>query len=211
MASEQKAELTGTITYSDGTNFNGWMLVGLVPPLRGSTAYTSFYKVYSQQRTKLPQWVSFQIKDGEFQSPAKLRFNSSISPPSTKYVSFFVDYEGNTLATGSLFTVTATPHAIVEPSFAIPTPGTTAPTPCQGVSGVSVSALSTPIRETPTGTIDGVNATFVLSITPPAFAIIILNSAVMEEGTAYTISGNTIVFEAAYIPSVGSTIEAIIF
>ena len=208
MASEQKAELTGTISYSDGTKFNGWMLVGLVPPLRGSTAYSSFYKVYAQQRTKLPQWVSFQIKDGEFQSPAKLRFNTSISPPNTKYVSFFVDYEGNTLATGSLFTVTATPHAIVEPSFSLPTAGTTAPTPCQGVS---VSALSTPIRETPSGTIDGVNDTFTLSVIPPSFVIVILNGTIQDEGVSYTISGNTITFEAAYIPSSGSIIEAIIF
>jgi hypothetical protein len=38
-----------------------------------------------------------------------------------------------------------------------------------------------------------------------------LNGAIQEEGTSYTISGNTITFQAAYIPSSGSIIEAIIF
>lgn len=206
--SEQKADLTGTITYDDGTPFNGWMLVGLVPPLRGNIPYMSFYKVFAQQRTKLPQWVTFQIKNGEFQPTANLRYNTSISPPSTKYVSFFVDYEGNTIATGTLFEVTASPHLIVEPSFSIPTSGTNVPTPCQGVS---VSALSTPIRETPSGAVDGTNKVFTLSIIPPSFVIVALNGTVQMEGISYTISGNTITFETAYTPSVGSTIEAILF
>lgn len=209
MGTEQKAELTGTITYSDSSNFTGWLLLGLVPPLRGATPYTTFYKKYTKERVKLPQWITFPVRDGEILANAKIRFNSSIEPPNTKYAAFFVDYEGNTLATSTVFSVEATPYELVEPSFSIPTAGSTAPSTC---AEVSVSALSTPVWEVPSGTVDGVNDTFTLSIAPPSSHIIlIVNGATYIEGIGYTLSGNTITFEAGYIPFTGASLLAIIF
>ena len=61
--------------------------------------------------------------------------------------------------------------------------------------------------ETPSGAIDGTNDTFTLANTPdpPASLILTKNGIVMEEGTGndYTLSGNTITFQAGQIPQTG--------
>lgn len=56
--------------------------------------------------------------------------------------------------------------------------------------------------ETPSGTIDGSNATFHLAHNPnpAASLILVLNRGVLEQGIGYTLSGNTITFQSGYIP-----------
>lgn len=59
--------------------------------------------------------------------------------------------------------------------------------------------------ETPTGTIDGVNATFTLANAPsPATSLILyLNGVRLRVGTHYTLSGATITYLAGSIPQTG--------
>jgi hypothetical protein len=72
-----------------------------------------------------------------------------------------------------------------------------------------LSASNCTIRETPTGTVDGVNVTFTLLVAPnPANTELVhLNGILLEPGAGndYTISGQTITFLAA--PPVGSRIK----
>lgn len=59
--------------------------------------------------------------------------------------------------------------------------------------------------EIPTGTIDGVNATFTLSASPsPADSLqLYKNGQLLFEGVGYNLTGNSIVYETDYIPSTG--------
>jgi hypothetical protein len=63
-----------------------------------------------------------------------------------------------------------------------------------------------PDVEVPAGTINGVNANFVVS---RAFTVIAvyLNGLKLKNTVGYTISGTTITFLTGYIPEVGDTVE----
>lgn len=73
-----------------------------------------------------------------------------------------------------------------------------------GIGGGGGSLTLTP--EVPTGTIDGVNDTFTLSVTPDGL-ILFKNGLVQREGSGndYTIATNTITYEAGNIPQVGDS------
>jgi hypothetical protein len=66
------------------------------------------------------------------------------------------------------------------------------------------------VHEVPTGTVNGVNATFTLSQTPnPTTSVmLIVDGLEMKQGTHYTLSGTTITFVTAYIPVTGQYIFA---
>lgn len=65
-------------------------------------------------------------------------------------------------------------------------------------------------NETPSGLINGQNAVFTLLYSPsPSISLILTkNGQLMYQGTAYTLSGNTITFAAAYIPITGDLLRA---
>ena len=63
-------------------------------------------------------------------------------------------------------------------------------------------------RETPSGTINGVNATFTLSH-EPALTLLIYNGRILKPSVGYTQSNGTITFDSGYIPQTGDVLEAI--
>ena len=70
-----------------------------------------------------------------------------------------------------------------------------------GTSGTSFSDLGTP-----TGTINGVNDTFTLSVTPnPAASLLLFKNGVLQTGGGvdYTLTGATVVYVAGAIPQTG--------
>jgi hypothetical protein len=64
--------------------------------------------------------------------------------------------------------------------------------------------------ETPVGTVDGVNATFVLNAapSPPASLILHKNGMTLSPGADYSLSGKTIIFLQAAVPQSGDLITA---
>jgi len=90
-------------------------------------------------------------------------------------------------------------------------------TDCLHVDGTSGSCGTTSSAgtsfidgEIPTGTMDGVNATFTLSNTPnPASSVALYRNGLLLKQTGdYTISGNTIVFVAGAVPQPSDVLEA---
>lgn len=65
-------------------------------------------------------------------------------------------------------------------------------------------------EETPTGTINGVNTSFTLANAPnpAASLLLILNGLVLQQGSDYSLSGNTITFLGAALPQTGDTLLA---
>lgn len=62
---------------------------------------------------------------------------------------------------------------------------------------------------TPSGTIDGSNATFTLPSSPnPTSSLLLMkNGIVLFQGVGYTLTGSTIVFDSSYIPQSGHLIR----
>ncbi len=71
---------------------------------------------------------------------------------------------------------------------------------------------SMPTLEIPSGTIDGVNDTFTLTVAPTLLMLFVNGVKVREgAGNDYTLSGNTITFTAGAIPKTGDSLEAFLF
>lgn len=68
-----------------------------------------------------------------------------------------------------------------------------------------------PALETPSGTINGANATFTLATTPPNGVMLFNNGLFQYEGVAYAILGATITFQAGYIPQTGDVVRAVVW
>jgi hypothetical protein len=83
--------------------------------------------------------------------------------------------------------------------------------PCGGSGGGSGgSSIAYSDGETPSGTINGVNATFTLAFSPapPSALLLYLNGLYMTSGVDYTLSGSTITFLTASIPQIGDVLTA---
>jgi hypothetical protein len=62
--------------------------------------------------------------------------------------------------------------------------------------------------ETPSGSVNGSNATFTLANTPIAGSLnLFINGFRLTQGSGYTLSGSTITYQAGYIPNAGDTHE----
>lgn len=63
-----------------------------------------------------------------------------------------------------------------------------------------------PDTEVPNGTINGTNAVFTLSRVPTVVSVF-KDGIKLKAGTGYILSGNTVTFQAGYIPQSGDTVE----
>lgn len=80
----------------------------------------------------------------------------------------------------------------------------------RGLKGNSANVIGSDItmyHETPSGTIDGSNATFTLSQIPTTL-LLFKNGQEMKIGSDYNFSGSTIVFISGAIPTTGSQLDA---
>lgn len=124
-----------TITWSNGDLFNGFLLLGLVLPNSGST-WVEVDLGGQSPAERIPLFTRVPVVDGKFDNSVGVLYNSSISPPNTKYAAWYYDassYPPRQIAGPSaLFTVssaTLTPPAL---TLTAPTAGTTPPTPDAG-------------------------------------------------------------------------------
>lgn len=84
------------------------------------------------------------------------------------------------------------------------------------MAGVFANGIQLPTKGTsqyfdvPSGTINGVNDTFTLSIAPePSESLKLVNNGlILKQGDDYTLVGNTITFNALAIPQGGDQIYA---
>lgn len=77
---------------------------------------------------------------------------------------------------------------------------------------LAARSSSVPSSETPSGTVNGSNDTFTLSVTP-LFLMLFVNGLKMRAGSGndYVLVDDTITFEAGAIPQTGDELEAVIF
>lgn len=129
------ALLTGTVTWSDLTLFDGYVLLGLVLPSNSDGIWPSVsVNGGNVPPIRLPIWTQVPIAAGVFDQNSKIYFNSAITPDSTQYVAYWYDLNKRRIspATGSNptpFTVNTGAYAIAIPTLTVPANSGVIPTP----------------------------------------------------------------------------------
>lgn len=118
---------TGTITWSDGSSFNGYAWVGLSVPTRDGVPWDT---VRVKGGAVVPKVFILPILDGSFVATTALFWNADLVPGVTEYKARFFDVSNReiTSAAGTAFTVTADTFSIPSVTLTVPTAGTV-PTP----------------------------------------------------------------------------------
>ncbi len=120
-----------TVTYADGSPFNGFVWLGLDLPV----GYTKAALWNSQKHQSLPLYVEVCITGGIIDNTTQAFCNPSIEPQNTQYVAYYFDKLKTLIAPAS---GTATPftipnqigsYTLTVPTLANRTPGITPPVP----------------------------------------------------------------------------------
>jgi hypothetical protein len=133
MAEPRNAKLSGTILWSDGSNFNGFAIIGLVLPTSSGVAWPELTIEPNSPRQRLPLWLTVPIINGAYNQQIGVWFNEDIDPPNSKYCSYFFDSSMKQLAgpttPADFFTVTVDPTPLAAPTLTVPIAGVTIPVP----------------------------------------------------------------------------------
>ena len=133
MSSPRVGTLTGTITWSDGTNFNGFGVVGLVLPTSSGVAWPELSLEPGTPRQRLPLWSTIPIVEGTFNNQVGLWYNADINPPNTQYVIYYYDTSlkqvGIPSSISDAFTISAAQTTPPTYTLTVPIAGTTVPVP----------------------------------------------------------------------------------
>ena len=116
------------VQWTDGSNFNGFLLVSVVLPSTGS--YTSVFYSNSYPQVAVPDFLVCPIVNGTFSANVGILWNADITPPNTKYISWYYDSTGRQVAGPSaVWTVTSSTASPPAATLTAPTAGTTPFTP----------------------------------------------------------------------------------
>lgn len=119
-----------TVQWTDGTNFNGFLLAGIVPPSNGVTAWTSVAMGDNYPAARLPVWARIPIVDGKYNASCALFYNDDMTPPGSEYVAYYYDATGRQIAGPTAqFTVSTDPFTPPSATLTAPSTTGTAPTP----------------------------------------------------------------------------------
>jgi len=120
-----------TLSWTDASLFNGFILVGIVPPTSGGTdwAQLSISDYYPPQR--VPVFARVPITSGKYNSVAGLFFTADLEPPNSRYIAFWYDATGRliTPSASAQFQVTTDPFTPPTPTLTVPSVGSVNPTP----------------------------------------------------------------------------------
>ena len=127
------SKLSGTVTWEDGTLFNGFALVGLVFPNAGEDPWPALTIEPNSPRQEIPTWTPVPITNGEFNSQVGVWFNADIDPPNTQYVIYYLDSSLKQVGVPSteddFFVVTSDPTVPPMYELELPESGTDVPSP----------------------------------------------------------------------------------
>lgn len=117
------------VAWSNGANFTGFLLVGLVLP----TGYTQAFYQTAYPFVAVPTFLKVPINNGSFHPAEGITYNADLEPPNTQYVCWYYDSTGQQIAGPSpLFTVataTCTPPSL---TLTAPSAGAIPPVPNSG-------------------------------------------------------------------------------
>jgi hypothetical protein len=128
MALPSYATVSGTLTWSGGESFDGFVLLAVVPP----TGYTEVRLNGVQPAQRVPLRLKVPIKDGAFEATAKIPYTTAYDPPNCKYAAWLFDSTNRQIAapgsSSDFFTVTSSTWSPTFSTPSLPTASTTVPT-----------------------------------------------------------------------------------
>lgn len=126
----RKAKISNTFTWSDGSNFTGYLYVALVIPTSGGSDWPELHIDDISPRQRLPLRFIIPIINGAANQNVSLIFNADINPPNSQYGAYIFDSARKQVAgPSSLFTVTADPVAIPALTLTVPIAGSVVTAP----------------------------------------------------------------------------------
>lgn len=139
--SPQVAHLTGSVTWSDGSTFDGWLLLGLVLPENADGQWPTTVIAGATMPQRLPIWTKIPIRAGAIDGQTTVLFNTSVEPPNSRYVAYWYDRNHRRIFPAvatppTPFSITTTPYAISLPTLTVPSNSSTLPTPSETTLGV---------------------------------------------------------------------------
>jgi len=202
------------VTWHDDTPFNGFILIGLIYPVSGSTwAEADLGGVAPGER--LPQFQKVHIINGKFDNSVGVLYNSSISPQNTQYVAWYYDSSSfpprQICGPTSIFTVGS--PILTPPICSLTTPGLSyiIPSPDGSSTGAPVTMICTGGYYTLTyaasiapdlanGATQALTATGNVTITAPVYTNGTLVSGILfsYKHIQDPIGGRTLTFSSAF-------------
>lgn len=93
---KSKVDPTHDFLWSDDTPFNGWLVIGIVPPRYVPTGEQWANVAYGNQRVliEMPVFYVINITEGKADQNASVIYTSDLTPPNTEYVCWFQDING---------------------------------------------------------------------------------------------------------------------
>lgn len=205
-----KVVTAADIAWSDGSAFQGALILVFAPPELGAGNYPGIYPrmnttVQSFPKA-LPQRISIPIENGVLQDNFIFK-SSELSPPNVRVLPFWVDTNGATIASGiTLLDIDVDEYTISVPALTVPTAESSLPTltyapTAQVLSTFTAGALS---RGDLGGS--GVNRTIPFDA---AFEMIFKNRILLLNPEDYSRAGTAITL--VNTPSGGDVLEYIVY
>ncbi len=122
-----------TITWSNGSAFSGFLLIGLVVPTAGGTPWAELDLGGQSPGERIPLWTRVPVVNGKFDNTVGVLYNSAIAPPNTQYACWYYDQSATPprqiAGPSTFFTVSSATLTPPSLTLTVPTLGVTAPTP----------------------------------------------------------------------------------
>ena len=127
---QSKVSPSLTVTWSDATVFDGFLIIGVVPPTLSSTDFANVAVGNLSTFVPLPKFYRFRIDAGKVDQSVGVYYTSDVSPPGVTYVVQFQDKTGRMITSSwsAAFTVTDSTFTPTVPTMTVPTSGATPPT-----------------------------------------------------------------------------------
>lgn len=117
----RSATLSGTVNWSDATPFNGFAVFLLVPP----DGYSKMFLADNYPAVRIPLRIIVPVVNGQFNQNCKIWYNADLEPPNSKWVIYWLDFTGATIASpasmSDSFTVSTSTHTVTPPTLTAPT------------------------------------------------------------------------------------------
>lgn len=211
-----KFSQSATVSWSDGTAFNGFLLVGIALPTLSGTAFTAALYGNSGVAPRLPQFVKVPISEGFYNSSCGLFYTSDITPPGTLFYSWL--YTGGTsgvparMVSGPSSSFSVTSDTITPPTLTPTTPSAgSIPDPDAASIASTAPTQITLTFYSPAETCNDVVTSFTFTGIPQ---FVLYNGQVRLEGAGYSRVGFVITLLDAigtpFAPETGATVKAVL-
>ena len=199
-------------TWSDGTLFNGYLMIVMVFPTLDGDRWTYATLNDNPARLRVPSIYKFPIREGYLGDNcyvwANFAADNSLNPPQITYSPIYFDNSDRlvTIENDNQQFAATDQNMVVATQFTLPTPA------AGFATGHSQTVPGTvPTVETPTGTVDGSNRVFTLSRVPNTLILFHDGQGPLTTPAQYTISGATITLAVGQEPIDASQFKAYIF